>query len=63
MKWSGLSLWNGMPLAERDGIGSLAEAFRNTNPAFEGRATVGPENYAQIPELAERGHSRALSLL
>ena len=51
--------WNA--ISERDGIGSLAEAFRNSNPAFEGRATVGPENYAQIPELAERGHSRALA--
>ena len=50
--------WNA--IVERDGIGSLADAFRNTNPAFEGRATVGPENYAQIPELAERGRARAL---
>ena len=51
--------WNA--IIERNGIGSLADAFRNTNPAFEGRATVGPENYAQIPELAERGRSRALA--
>ena len=49
--------WNA--IIERDGIGSLADAFRNTNPAFADRATVGPNNYAQIPELAERGRARA----
>lgn len=49
--------WNA--IVERDGIGSLADAFRNANPAFADRATVGPANYAQIPELAERGRQRA----
>ncbi|MEE3327618.1 MAG: glutathione S-transferase family protein [Myxococcota bacterium] len=53
--------WNA--IVERDGIGSLADVFRNTNPAFADRATVGPDNYAQIPELAERGLSRAAAFL
>ena len=49
--------WNA--IIEREGIGSLADAFRNANPAFADRANVGPDNYAQIPELAQRGHARA----
>ncbi len=49
--------WNA--IVEQGGISALAEAFRTSNPAFAGRAAVGPENYDQIPELAERGRARA----
>ena len=38
---------------------ALAETLRNGNPAFAGRAITGPDDYAQIPELAERGRARA----
>jgi len=34
---------------------AAAEAFRNSTPGFKNRALTGPHNYAQIPELAERG--------
>ncbi len=37
---------------------AIAEAMRNTAPAMKDRALPGPENYAQIPELAARGAAR-----
>ena len=37
---------------------AIAEAMRNTVPAMKDRALPGPENYAQIPELAARGAAR-----
>ena len=37
---------------------AIAEAMRNTAPAMKDRARPGPENYAQIPELAARGAAR-----
>lgn len=37
----------------------LAEALRNGNAAFKGRALGGPVAYEQIPALAERGKRRA----
>lgn len=43
---------------EMDGLFAVAEALRNGNPHFEGRALTGAENVAQIPELAERGRQR-----
>ena len=45
--------------AQNDGIGAVAEAFRNFTPAFEGRALPGADSYAQIPDLIERGRARA----
>ena len=36
-----------------------AEALRNGNPRMKDRAIPGTVNYAQIPELAERGLARA----
>jgi glutathione S-transferase len=53
----GVVQWNA--IVEQGGISALADAFRNSNPAFAGRAAVGPQNYDQIPELAERGRARA----
>jgi glutathione S-transferase len=36
----------------------IAEALRNSSPRMVDRALPGPHNYAQIPELAERGRTR-----
>jgi glutathione S-transferase len=44
--------------AERDGFLAVAEAFRNSTPAFKTRALPGPDDYAQIPALVERGRVR-----
>ncbi len=38
-----------------EGFLPIAEAFRNSSVAMRNRALPGPENYAQIPQLAERG--------
>ncbi|NND83459.1 MAG: glutathione S-transferase [Gammaproteobacteria bacterium] len=44
--------------AELEGLWAIAEALRNSAPAMKDRAVTGPNNYAQIPELAERGRAR-----
>lgn len=49
-------MWNA--IVEQQGGAPVAEALRNTHPAFENRAIPGPDHYAQIPELAERGQAR-----
>jgi len=36
----------------------MMEAFRNATPGFKNRAVTGPADFAQIPELAERGAAR-----
>ena len=46
-----------------NGIVAVTEGFRNSNPMFEGRAIAGPNPYAQIPALAERGMLRVDNLL
>ena len=38
---------------------AVSEALRNTLPAMVDRGIVGPDNYPQIPALAERGRQRA----
>ena len=43
---------------EFEGFLPIAEAFRNSSVAMHNRALTGPVNYAQIPELAERGLAR-----
>lgn len=43
---------------EFDGLLAIAEVLRNSSPAMVGRALPGPVDYAQIPELAERGRAR-----
>ena len=40
------------------GMLPAADAFRNTGKRWTDRAIPGPANYAQIPELAERGRTR-----
>ena len=37
---------------------AIAEGLRNGSPAMVNRALPGPRDYAQIPELAERGRVR-----
>ncbi len=48
--------WNAA--IEIQGLMPVAEALRNSSPAMAERAITGPENFAQIPELAERGLTR-----
>ncbi len=49
-------MWNA--IVEAQGGHPIAEALRNSHPAFENRAIPGPDNHAQVPELAERGFRR-----
>jgi glutathione S-transferase len=42
---------------ERDGFYAVMEAFRNATPGLKGRALPGPDDYEQIPALAERGRA------
>ena len=42
---------------------AIAEVLRNTARGMKDRALPGPHNYAQIPELAERGLARLLHFL
>ncbi|MDH3742855.1 MAG: glutathione S-transferase [Hyphomicrobiales bacterium] len=48
---------------EIDGFLAAGEALRNTAPGLKNRALTGPVNYAQIPELGERGKARAQHFL
>lgn len=50
-------MWNA--LVEQQGGLPIGETLRNSHPAFKDRAIPGPVNYAQIPELAQRGADRA----
>ncbi len=43
---------------EFEGLMAVAEALRNSAPAMANRALPGPVDYAQIPELAQRGLAR-----
>jgi len=45
--------------AEREGLWVVADAFRNAARGLKGRALPGPDDYEQIPALAERGRARA----
>lgn len=51
-----VEMWD--QLAFMNGLLAVAEAFRNTAEGFANRAVVGPHNYPQIPELAQRGKAR-----
>ena len=55
------TMWNAK--AEQQGLGATADAFRNRAKGLQGRALPGPAAYEQIPELAERGRSRAVVFL
>lgn len=43
---------------EFEGLLAIAEAMRNSAPSLANRALPGPVDYAQIPELAQRGIAR-----
>lgn len=43
---------------EFEGLLAIAEAMRNSAPSLANRALPGPVDYAQIPELAQRGLAR-----
>jgi len=43
---------------ERDGFYAVTEAFRNATPGLKSRALPGPDDYRQIPALAEPGRAR-----
>lgn len=51
-----IASWNWR--AEFEGLLAIAEAMRNSSPAMADRALPGPVNYAQVPELAQRGLAR-----
>ncbi len=53
--------WNAR--IESEGLAAVAEAFRNQSRGFRDRALPGPQNFAQLPELAERGRVRAAAFL
>lgn len=44
--------------AEHEGLHGVMEAFRNSTPGLKRRALPGPDDYEQIPALAERGRAR-----
>ena len=46
--------------AERNGFYAGMEALRNATPGLKGRALPGPDDYEQIPALAERGRIRIM---
>ena len=48
--------WNAR--VEWEGLQAVAEVLRNSSPRMKDRAMVGPQNHAQIPELAQRGAAR-----
>jgi glutathione S-transferase len=56
-----IASWNSR--AEHECLMAIADAMRNSAPAMKDRALPGPVNYAQIPELAERGKARLLHFL
>jgi glutathione S-transferase len=43
---------------EFEGLIAVADALRNSSPAMVNRALPGPNDYPQIPELAQRGLAR-----
>ncbi|HEX4233793.1 MAG TPA: glutathione S-transferase [Caldimonas sp.] len=43
---------------EFEGLMAIAESMRNSAPSLANRALPGPVDYAQIPELAQRGLTR-----
>jgi glutathione S-transferase len=51
-----IASWNWR--VEFEGLLAIAEGLRNGSPAMVDRALPGPRNYAQIPELAQRGRQR-----
>lgn len=53
--------WNAK--VEQQGLLAMADLLRNAAKGFKDRALTGPAEYAQIPELAERGRRRVTEFL
>ena len=53
--------WNAK--VEQQGLLAMADLLRNAAKGFRGRALTGATEYAQIPELAERGQRRVIEFL
>ncbi len=53
-----VTMWNAK--VEQQGLAAIAEAFRNRAKGLAEHALTGPANFAQIPELVERGRTRTL---
>lgn len=49
-------MWNAK--VEQQGLGAMADAFRNSAKGLKDKALTGPDPYPQIPELALRGRQR-----
>lgn len=54
-------MWN--TKVEQQGLMAMADAFRNAAKGLRGHALPGPNEYEQIPALAERGRRRVESFL
>lgn len=54
-------MWNAK--IEQQGIGALAETFRNRTKGMKSRALTGPIGFEQIPELVVRGQVRAKAFM
>ncbi len=48
---------------EGEGLMGVAEALRNWSEFFKDSSVTGPNRYAQVPELIERGRARATACL
>ena len=53
-------MWNN--IVENEGIPAIAEVLRNLSPGFRDRAFPGQVDYAQMPELVDRGRRRTEQL-
>ena len=51
-----VTMWN--TKIEHQGLAAMAETLRNQVKGLEGRALTGPDDYAQISELVDRGRRR-----
>lgn len=49
-------MWNNV--VEQHGMAAIAEALRNWSPGFRNRVFPGPKDYAQLPQLKDRGLER-----
>ncbi len=54
-----VAMWN--TKIEQNGIAALAEILRNRAKGMQDRALTGPINLAQIPQLVDRGRTRAVA--
>ena len=55
------AILNAINDVEHNLFSAIADCLRNTSKAMKDRAITGPENFEQIPQLAERGRARVKS--